>query len=203
MNEKLSSGILVGRPFGGVAILYKIDLSNHIKIIDCDCDRYVAIQLYIKYICNFVIHCVYFPCNSNCPDYIVDASNIISKIELNFNNYSSSSHLLAGDFNFVCADGIAGYDLFKSIIPNYGLTCCDNLNTSNVNYTYCHATLNQSSLLDHFFVSDNVKQSIVNYEIIDSGINLSDHLPVSCTLSIISFVANNDLNQIKKIYRDR
>jgi len=61
----------------------------------------------------------------------------------------------------------------------------------------------QSSLLDHFFVSDNVKQSIVNYEIIDSGINLSDHLPVSCTLSIIPIVVNNDLNQNKKIYRDR
>src|SRR5437899_3935493 len=56
MVEKLSSGILVGRPFGGVAILWRNDLSNYIKIVDSDCDRYVAIQLCINSICKLVIH---------------------------------------------------------------------------------------------------------------------------------------------------
>jgi exonuclease III len=80
MDEKLSSAILVGRPFGGVAILWKKELSNFIKTVDTDCDRYVAIQFCINNLCKFVMHCVYFPCNSNSQDYIVDASNIISKI---------------------------------------------------------------------------------------------------------------------------
>src|ERR1700743_1948336 len=44
MDEKLSSGILVGRPFGGVAILWKNELSNFITIVESDCDRYVAVQ---------------------------------------------------------------------------------------------------------------------------------------------------------------
>ena len=179
MDEKLSSGILVDRPFGGVPILWRNELSKYIKVIECDCNRYAAIQLCIANLCKFVIHCVYFPCNSNCQDYVVKASNVISKIELNLNNYSSSSHILAGDYNFACVDGVIGHDLFKSVVSNYSLTCCDNLNTSNVDYSYCHATLNQFSLLDHFFVTDNINQSILNYPIIDSGLNLSDHLPIN------------------------
>ena len=86
MDEKLSSEILVGRPFGGVAVLWKNNLSNYIKIIDSVSDRYVAIQFCIDNMCKFVIHCVYFSCNSNRQEYILDASNLISLIELNINN---------------------------------------------------------------------------------------------------------------------
>ena len=57
--------------------------------------------------------------------------------------------------------------------------------------------------MDHFFVTDKIKQTIVNYEIIDSGINLSDHLPVSCTISISPLEVCKDLHHKKKIYRDR
>ena len=89
MEEKLSSGILVGRPFGGVAVLWKKHLSNYIKIIDRDDrGRYIAF-LFSHNNCNFLIHCVYFPCSASSNEFVIDCSNLIAKIELNLINHST------------------------------------------------------------------------------------------------------------------
>ena len=36
MNQKVASGILVGRPFGGVAVLWRKELSRLIQILEYD-----------------------------------------------------------------------------------------------------------------------------------------------------------------------
>ena len=45
-------------------------------------------------------------------------------------------------------------------------------------------TLNHHSWLDHFFVSEKLYKSVLRCIILDDGANLSDHLPMSCTLSL-------------------
>ena len=67
MDHKVSSGILVGRPFGGVAILWNKKLSNCVNLLDCDhtYGRFISIKLCNKVNINvnsIVLTCVYFPC---------------------------------------------------------------------------------------------------------------------------------------------
>jgi len=47
--------------------------------------------------------------------------------------------------------------------------------------TYCNYSLNHSSFLDHMFVTDNIRQDIVCAEVHNTGVNLSDHMPVIYT----------------------
>ena len=118
-------------------------------------------------------------------------------------SYPAASHLVIGDFNFECLAGNPGFNLFHQTVSAYDLICCDNLNQTDLNYTYVHESLNQYSWLDHIFITKNLQQNITFFEIIDHGANCSDHLPISCTLSVL--LAETDFNEcpIKSTYRQR
>jgi len=44
--------------------------------------------------------------------------------------------------------------------------------------TYCNYSLSHSSFVDRMFVTDNIQQNIVCAEVHDTGVNLSDHIPI-------------------------
>ena len=50
--------------------------------------------------------------------------------------------------------------------------------------SYRHASLQASSLIDHFLVSKVLVNDIKKIEIVDEGCNMSDHLPVVMVLSL-------------------
>ena len=100
MNDKLAAGLFLGRPFGGVAIMWRKNLNVTMKMTESDDGgRYLAILLNINQK-MYLIHCVYFPCMTNKVDYVVETTNLIEKLELNLCNYPAVNHILAGDFNF-------------------------------------------------------------------------------------------------------
>jgi len=60
---------------------------------------------------------------------------------------------------------------------DFNLILCDDLyNDSNV-VTYRNLALNQYFCIDHFIVDANLRCTIVSVDVVDSGINLSDHVP--------------------------
>ena len=65
------------------------------------------------------------------------------------------------------------------IADTLDLVCCDNLNFNSDKFTYYHQSLNQSSAIDHVFVSKQLVSSVHDYIIVSSGENCSDHLPIS------------------------
>ena len=154
MNDKAATAILVGRPFGGVAVLFRKTLSNCIKIVESDDaeGRFFSFKLTACGSRDIIITCVYFPCLTASRDYIIASSSITSHIDNVLANNADALHLVAGDFNFPCNDGNIGYDLFKDIMTDYNLMCCDEkVANKNIMYTYLHESLNQRSWLDHFF----------------------------------------------------
>src|ERR1043165_7900519 len=185
MDKKVASGILTGRPFGGVAILCRKSLANRIQLTESDVSegRFLSIKL----LCsdrNIIITCVYFPCISNTEDYYVNSSSVFSHIETTLVDFPDYAQIIGGDFNFECIQGNIGYELFKGIIADFNLSCCDAVCENSVGYTYFHETLKHFSWIDHFFVTNELHNVLKTCTIIDSGINLSDHLPVSCTFDI-------------------
>ena len=93
----------------------------------------------------------------------MNASPIIAHIENILNNLANADHIISGDFNFdFCSDNV-GLDLFKGIMDDYDLICCDHKTINKfdaIHYKYCHETLNQHSWLDHFIVSKSLYNSI-------------------------------------------
>ena len=126
-------------------------------------------------------------------------------IENTFACNPENLHVIAGDFNFEILPGSIGYSLFAGIAADYNLVCCDSLH-SNLKYTYCHATLNQQSWLDHFFVSHPLFNSVISCDAVDRGDNLSDHVPVYCVIKV-DFAACDRIvtNKISQplVYRER
>ena len=209
MNAKAAAGILVGRPFGGVAVLWRKSLSNRITILESDDaeGKFLSIKLAGCGTKDLVITCVYLPCVTTSRDYIIASSSIISYIENILTNYADALHLIAGDFNFPCNDGNVGYDLFKDILTDYNLLCCDDkIKNNDILYTYIHESLDQRSWLDHFFVSKDLYDNVLDCSIIDSGVNLSDHLPISCELKITTKscdIVNDYPSYAKSVYKER
>ena len=206
MNDKVASGILVGRPFGGVAVLWKKNKNFVVKFLQSDDNgRYLVMSLKYNTL-TFIIHCIYCPCNSGSVEYLVEVNNLFAKIELNLGLFTNAFHIISGDFNIGDHSVGQGAELLNNLVDKCKIVNCDSFNSSEINYTYNHTGLNHRSWIDHFFVSNNFRSSVDKLEIIDNGLNTSDHLPISCTFrikEICSLKSVNDRNNNKKIYRDR
>lgn len=181
MNNKCSQNILIGRPFGGVAILFRKSFINNIKIMSSD--EYEGRYLSVKLKCapnDIIITNVYFPTNCAQNEYVCNVSNLHSYIENLFDNNCNALHLIAGDFNFDCDVHCFGYTLFKNILDDYNVVHCK-LSSNSIQYTFCN-TLQQTSCIDHVFVSEALHLNVFDVVSYDCGFNLSDHLPILCTL---------------------
>jgi len=81
--------------------------------------------------------------------------------------------------------------LINKNFQDNNLQLCGKDYSSNVNilnFTYHHASLPHSSYIDYFAVSESILNDIVDFDIIDSGVNLSDHNLINLTIDLgISF----------------
>jgi len=92
MNDRVSSGPLFGRPFGGTAIIInKRHISNSVNLISCE--RFTAVK-----IANWLLIYVYFPCAGTAQRELV-YGDMLSEIDAVISSHSSLSCLIGGDFN--------------------------------------------------------------------------------------------------------
>jgi len=67
---------------------------------------------------------------------------------------------------------------------DFNLICCHEWYGGNSKYAYCHSTLGHNSFVDHILLSKSLNSFVVSCEVVDSGTNLSDHIPrVLCLMS--------------------
>ena len=128
MDSKVSSGILVGRPFGGTSILCRSSLLRYITLIESDSTsgRFIS----IRYRCgseDIIITNVYFPTYNTSADYTVECSALIAHIECIIADFSLCKHIIAGDYNSEFKDINAGYSMFKHVLTDYDMMCCDGM----------------------------------------------------------------------------
>ena len=65
MDDKISRGILHGRPFGGTAVLWRKNLGITVKLLNKDKNgRSITVSISDK----IIVSCVYFPCQSSSID---------------------------------------------------------------------------------------------------------------------------------------
>ena len=183
MEDKCASGVLVGRPFGGVGVLVNKCLDSCVKLCGVDDNgRVIA----IRFTCNgklIVCFGLYFPCFDNKNNYIEKLLDIMGFISSVLDQYPGSIPILLGDFNFQIDRNNCGFREFDIFAKSLNLVCCDDLDMNNIGYTYCHETLGLKSLIDHVFVNLHFKKYINNYTIILDGAHLSDHNAVSFCIS--------------------
>ena len=90
--------------------------------------------------------------------------------------------VVMGDMNFSCNVDNEGYKQCY-VLSRYNVFHCDEFidgGTGNC-VTYYNHSLHHSSFLDHVFVSNTIRKDILYAEVHESGVNLSDHIPVIYT----------------------
>ena len=168
----------IGRPYGGVAILWNKNLKLSFIPITTNSNRVCAINIKCDYY-NLIIFNVYMPNDNDSNENFDIYGDVLCEISSIINTYEGSDFILGGDFNIdykrVTSRNLA---LFKDFLLLEDLHCASFEITDN-NFTRM-GSLGERSFLDHFIVN---KDSEFNIYVDYDGHNLSDHNPINLETS--------------------
>ena len=186
MEDAVSSGILVGRPYGGVSISWSPHLNHLISpLSNFQHKRVVGAELKAGED-RILLLCAYMPYynssrRAECLNETIDA---ITMLEATIENHPEHLIIIGGDLNCELT-GQSPFDhLWSDFMSKFQLSSCDNfLPASSI--TYRHDTLDHRKWNDHFIVSKSLidSNSLTNHQILDEGDNDSDHLPILMQLT--------------------
>ena len=92
MTDRVKSGMLIDRPFGGVIILIHKRIRDTVQTIHCD-DRFAIVK-----VSNYLVVSVYLPCSG-----VVDRLSICDELLAEIGSYcdlnANCECIIAGDFN--------------------------------------------------------------------------------------------------------
>ena len=207
METNVLNKVITGCPFEGTAILWRHNLIHNVTTYCMDkCGRCIGISFPSKEGYCFVFN-VYMPCLSQFDDdveiEIVECMNFKDSVVQEFIQSSgvyTINIIIAGDFNASLHNIYNDNRLnaVRSLINDFGLLCCDDVDVSDVGYTFYNETLGYKSYIDHMFISAECKLCINSVEVVDCSCNLSDHLPVkmSIKLNVMEEFKTNNANHM-------
>lgn len=94
----ISSDVLVGRPYGGTAILYCKSLASQIEIFDSDESRITGIQIKTEFGLLLIVN-VYMPTNYGDAACLELYCDCLAKIHAAIVDSDAAHTVIAGDFN--------------------------------------------------------------------------------------------------------
>jgi len=169
MTACVSAGPLVGRPFGGTAILInKKHLSSTVNIMSGD--RFTAVKVY-----DWLMLTVYMPCVGT-KDRDALYSDVLLEIQSIINDYSNCNILVGGDFNTDLNCRVNVSNAVNNFIADNQLHRCDVLYPVASKFTFFNEASNCASAVDYMLTSNAC--NTIGFNIIDMDINLSDHHPI-------------------------
>ena len=174
-----SSCVLMGRPYGGCAILYRKLLSPFITPLDTCSDRFCAIKLHDSCGLSILMICVYMPSDSS--QHASDLYlNTLGEIEGSIGSQEFDVCLIVGDFNVDFSRGGSLKDMLCCFMSGFSLFACDLL--YNVDHTYERDDGLVCSLIDHILCTQSFSHLVAEVHTLWSGSNLSDHHPLCFNL---------------------
>jgi len=177
MNDVVCNKLLVGRPFGGVAILVKQNLATDFKVVKLS-TRYIILKAWSTLFIN-----VYLPCISS-TDWENEYMDCLACIANDVSEIDCRNIIMGGDFNVDFNSKHPLINVLCSFMTDFSLVNLDNKLPPGTNVSFRVDASGASSLVDHFFVSKSITDYVYDVEIMDNGINLSDHCAIIVELSL-------------------
>jgi len=173
----ISNQLLIGRPYGGTAILFrKKNLSNCVSTLEAYDPRLTAIRLTTN-IGPVMLVCVYMPSDVGDLDCVLNYNETCSKINALY--AESDVAIVAGDFN--CQTGSRFYNIFFNFVQDCGLEISDS-NRLLDEFTFCSDDALRTSWIDHIACSSRVDELVHKVEILHQFAS-SDHKPLLAVFS--------------------
>lgn len=178
-----SSGILRGRPYGGVAILWRKSAYENVSFVQCKSVRLVAIKITVSGK-SLLVFSVYMPTESM--DNLGEFVECLSEIHAVIESSGVDAVYILGDFN-AQPNSLFGNELL-SFSAEVQWRCADVclLGGESDTYTYVSDAHGSTSWLDHCVVTDAAWNTIRDASVL-YDVSWSDHFPliVMCDLNLL------------------
>jgi len=145
----VTSAVLVGRPYGGTAILFRKELCGCVNIIETYDPRITALR-FMSSVGPVFIACVYMPSDMGDQDSFENYISTCCKINALYEESDVAHAIVAGDFN--CQFGSRFYNTFINCAQDSNLELSDLKRLRDV-FTYCSDDGLRSSWIDHILCS--------------------------------------------------
>ena len=173
----ITKDILVGRPFGGTAILYKKSLAHNIDIIESRESRITGIKIHTN--CgSILILNVYMPTNYNDCESLEAYIDCLCNLHAILVDCSATNVIISGDFN--CSFGSRFFAELEAFVRNNHLIMSDIQRLANI-HAYYSDDGTRMSWIDHIICSPSVDTMLSDIRV-RNDIILSDHRPLLFTL---------------------
>ena len=120
---------------------------------------------------------IYLPCTS-ASDWESDYLDCLACVVNDVRDVQYKTLITGGDFNVDFTSKHPMVAVLHNLMVDFALSNMDSKLSSGRKSSFRVHTRGASSLIDHFFVSDSLYDSVVSADIADSGLNLSDHCAV-------------------------
>lgn len=153
-----STGPLRGRPYGGVALMWRKGVFSSVKVVPCISPRLTAVKLCLSDRSSLVFS-VYMPTDS--PDNLAEFTEVLSEIYAIIEGSSIDSAIVLGDLN--AHPGQLFYKEMSGFCDERGWLCADvvKLGLSRDNYTFISDSHNCKRWLDHCLVTEAASRCLV------------------------------------------
>ena len=189
MGSCIESGVVRGRPYGGVMTLVHKSLQKCTQIV-CSDERFVIVIVGDVLIVN-----VYLPCSGS-ENRLFTYQEVLDNITLWIDQYPDKDVIFGGDLNLNLENRDVFCDMINQFVSNNRLIRCDHLFFGAYYSTYYNDSLNRYSTIDYLFTRNC--EMVRNYNVIDPVLNLSDHRPVviryNCVVAKDSCCSNSNAN---------
>ena len=179
-SMNMSDGLIVGRPYGGVAVLFKRSLMSVVKPVVYDNSRMLGLECSVGNV-KFLLLNTYLPCNS--PDNFDSFIFYLGMIQAIIDDFDSPYVCVLGDFNSdIVKQTTFGKEL-KSFCDENQLVIADSLFLPEDSVTHVNDGHDTESWLDHFIFTQGF-YALIREITIDYSIICSDHFPLSALLRL-------------------
>ena len=169
VSGMIESELLGGRPYGGVAIVWKKDLKHTVTCLKVKSKRVCAVIMKLNGI-KILLCSVYMPQSDKHDEYqetLLTLSDICSSSDID-------RIIIGGDMNVDTSRvGDRNLGSFQAFANRESLKL--GVQYKEVDYTYESKINGSRSTLDYFLVSDNLFNQIVDYKVSHAVDNFSDH----------------------------
>lgn len=175
-----SAGILRGRPYGGLAIMWRKSTLPNVTLVDCKNDRYIAVKINLDGR-NILVFSVYMPCDHR--DNLTDFTNCLAGMNAVIDDNNIEAAFILGDFNaHPTAD--FGDELFN-FCSEQNMICADvrKLGIDSGTFTFMCEASGSRRWLDHC-VTTGAAWNTISSIWVDNNVRWSDHFPLYVVTNI-------------------